>query len=222
MYLGMSKIVYFNFPLTWDRPLENVCLINTCACILVCGVPTCGVDGHSVNASVLGLQLLKKSTHVVTERLQSELTALSSRRQTYWDHGQAILIHHGHICKHTFTQLLAVTAGQRVIRFMMVQWDSSLAQVGSVTKVLHKTKGKSNGATSYHADNKLTVTLMVIWLAYLLTQWNVLKIPGMSTSDCEKIQCEPIDTMHTKPTPIYLNYINNLGVHLLAISDLSV
>lgn len=60
---------------------------------------THGVDGYPVDASVLRLELLQKNSHTVTERLEGELTAFSSGRQTDWDHWQPVLIHHCHLCE---------------------------------------------------------------------------------------------------------------------------
>lgn len=58
---------------------------------------THGVDGYPVDASVLRLELLQENSHAVAERLEGELAALSSGRQTDRDHRQPVLIHHRHL-----------------------------------------------------------------------------------------------------------------------------
>lgn len=50
-------------------------------CSLVCE-HTHRVDGDPVDASVLCLELLEENSHTVAERLEGELAALSSGRQT--------------------------------------------------------------------------------------------------------------------------------------------
>lgn len=60
---------------------------------------THGVDGYSVDASVLRLELLQENPHTVTERLEGKLTALSPGRQTNRDDRKPILVHHRHLCR---------------------------------------------------------------------------------------------------------------------------
>lgn len=52
-------------------------VLFTCVC-----EHTHGVDGDPVDASVLCLELLEENSHTVAERLEGELAALSSGRQT--------------------------------------------------------------------------------------------------------------------------------------------
>lgn len=66
---------------------------------------TCRVDGDSIDAPVLRLQLLKENTHRVAQGFEGELAAFSSGRQTYRDHRQAVLIHHCNVCRHMIEEM---------------------------------------------------------------------------------------------------------------------
>lgn len=61
---------------------------------------TFSVDGDSIDAPVLCLQLLEENTHCVAQGFEGELAEFSSGRQTYGDHRQAVLIHHCNVCGH--------------------------------------------------------------------------------------------------------------------------